>query len=152
MDKTGTDFHASHALKVKTGTLPPDHADAQSDQTGTEPPVSAVMEEDNGTLSQDHVNAHQATGTDSHASFAPPVKPGIQTVFHVHAQPALTGTVLNAEPAQARTDTGTINSMTVSAEPETGTEPAASFVPPTPTGTEELASLATEEEFGTQST
>ena len=107
------------------------------------------MEEDNGTLSQDHVNAHQATGTDSHVSFAPPVKPGIQTVFHVHAQPALTGTVLNAEPAQARTDTGTINSMTVSAEPETGTELPALSAQPTPTGMERPASPAMETESGT---
>ena len=108
-DKTGTVSAVSSVLKDKTGTPPSDRADAHLDQTGTESPVSVATVEDNGTAFQSHAPAHQETGTDSPAFSAPPVKHGTPTLFHVHVQPALTGTDLNAEPAQAPTDTGTTN-------------------------------------------
>ena len=148
-DKIGMVFLALPAQLDKIGMPPPDHADAQLDLTGMELPALAVTEEENGTLFQSHASAHPATGMVSHASSALPVKHGIQTLFHVHAQPTHTGMVLTAEPAQARTDTGTINLTTAFAEPATGTALLALFAPPTPTGMVKLALLATEEEFGT---
>ncbi len=147
--KTGTDFNASLALPDKTGTLLPDHADAQPVKTGMEMPVFHVSVEDNGTLFQDNALVQSEAGTDSHAFNAPQAKPGTPLPFHAHAPQELSGTALNAEHAPAQADSGTSNSMIVSAEPETGTEHNVLSAQPTPTGTERPVSPVPEVDFGT---
>jgi hypothetical protein len=86
-----------------------DHVAAQSDKIGVEVNVFHVMEEDNGMLFQDNVFAHQETGTDFHVFNVLQAKHGILQVFHVPAQPQLSGMVLTVELAQVQADIGIIN-------------------------------------------
>ena len=149
MDKTGTVSAVSSAPLDKTGTLPPDHVDAQSVKTGTVKSVLHASVEDNGTLSQENAHAPTETGTVSHAFNVLLGKDGIHHLSHAHALKIPFGTVSIAELAQAQAGSGISNSTIVSAEQETGTVPNVLFALPTPTGMEELALLAVEVDFGT---
>ncbi len=137
--KTGTVSAALLALLVKTGIPLPEHVGVQLAKIGMELLVSHVLAEDNGTPFQDNVHALTATGMDSHAFNASPVKDGTHQLYHAPVLKTLSGTVSTAEHAQAQPDSGTSNLMIVSAEREIGTVLNVSFALPTPTGMEELA-------------
>ena len=89
------------------------------------------------------------TGMASHAFSALPDKPGTPPAIHALAPKTLSGTVLNAEHAQAQADSGTSNLTIVFAELETGTDHNVLSAQPTRTGTEEFVLLVMVEEFGT---
>jgi hypothetical protein len=100
----------------KTGILPPDHVDVQSDNPGMEPHVSPASVEDNGMPSQENASAPMGTGMDSHAFSVLLDRDGTPELSHAHALKTASGMVLTAGHAQVKTDSGISNLMTVFAE------------------------------------
>ncbi len=125
LGKIGMVFNALHAQQVKVGMLQQDHVVVQLVKTGVEAIVFHALVADNGMLSQDNVFVLQETGMDFHVLHVLLVKLGILLVFHAHAQPQLSGTVLTVEHVQAQADIGIINLMIVFAEQVIGMEAAA---------------------------